>query len=84
MSPPLLQVEGLSKHFPVGGRTMLGKPRGWLEAVSDVSFELERGQSLGLVGESGCGKSTTARTMIGLYAPTAGSIKLDGTELAGL
>jgi len=84
MTTPLLQVQGLSKHFPVGGRGLLGKPRAWLEAVSEVSFNLERGQSLGLVGESGCGKSTTARTIIGLHPSTAGSVKLDGAELTGL
>jgi oligopeptide/dipeptide ABC transporter ATP-binding protein len=84
MTAPLLQVEGLTKRFPVGGRSLLGKPHAWLEAVSEVSFTLERGQSLGLVGESGCGKSTTARTIIGLHPATAGSVKLDGAELTGL
>ena len=84
MTVPLLQVEGLTKRFPVGGRNLLGKPHAWLEAVSEVSFTLERGQSLGLVGESGCGKSTTARTIIGLHRATAGSVKLDGAELTAL
>ena len=84
MTPPLLEVRGLTKRFPVGGRSLLGKPRGWLEAVRDVSFDLERGRSLGLVGESGCGKSTTARTIIGLHRATAGSVRLDGEELTGL
>ncbi|MCA8980346.1 MAG: ATP-binding cassette domain-containing protein [Planctomycetes bacterium] len=84
MKAPLLAVEKLTKRFPVGGRSLLGAPRGWLEAVSEVSFTLERGQSLGLVGESGCGKSTTARTIIGLHHATSGSVKLDGVELTGL
>ena len=84
MSTPLLSVTKLTKRFPVGGRGLLGKPRGWLEAVSEVSFDLERGQSLGLVGESGCGKSTTARAIIGLHRATSGSVQLDGQELTGL
>jgi oligopeptide transport system ATP-binding protein len=84
MSAPLLQVSKLTKHFPVGPRNLLGGQAGRLKAVDGVSFELERGTSLGLVGESGCGKSTTARAIVGLQPPTSGSIKLDGVELTGL
>jgi oligopeptide/dipeptide ABC transporter ATP-binding protein len=73
---PLLAVEGLRVHFPV--------PHGVVRAVDGVDFALARGETLGLVGESGCGKSTVARTIVGLVQPTAGSIRYDGREIAGL
>ncbi|MHC4264290.1 MAG: ABC transporter ATP-binding protein [Planctomycetota bacterium] len=81
MSAPLIEVRDLHKHFPVGTRGLTGEPAGWLHGVS---FEVERGRSLGLVGESGCGKSTTARCVIGLHEATSGSIRYDGQELVGL
>lgn len=84
MSPPLLEVTGLVKHFPLGGRGLLGRRSAWVRAVDGVDFTLERGETLGLVGESGCGKSTTARTVLGLYRATAGSVRLEGVELVGL
>ena len=84
MNTPLLSVRNLVKRFPQGRQGFLGKPRNWVHAVEDVSFDLERGETMGLVGESGCGKSTTARAIIGLHAPTSGSVRLDGQELVGL
>lgn len=84
MSTPLLQVRDLVKHFPVGPRDLLGRAQQTLRAVDGVSFTLERGECLGLVGESGCGKSTVARTLLGLHPATSGSIRLDGNELVGL
>jgi len=81
---PLLSVRDLAKHFPVGKAGLSGKPAAWLRAVDGVSFDLERGESLGLVGESGCGKSTTARAIIGLHPPTAGTVEFDGVDLAKL
>ena len=84
MSAPLLQVEGLHKHFPIGKKGLLGKPAQWLRAVDGVSFEIGRGETLGLVGESGCGKSTCARSIVGLYPPTAGRVVYDGTEISGM
>ncbi len=75
----LLEVRDLSKHFP--SRSRHGQP---VRAVQDVTFELARGEALGLVGESGSGKSTTARLVVGLESTTAGSIRLDGAELAHL
>ena len=83
MSEPLLQVRNLTKRFPIGSSDLFGKPKGFVHAVDGVSFDLERGQSLGLVGESGCGKSTTARCVIGLHPATSGSIRFEGQELVG-
>jgi oligopeptide transport system ATP-binding protein len=84
-APPLLAVRDLSKHFEVGrtGGLFNSRPR-ILRAAEGISFDLQRGQSLGLVGESGCGKSTTARCIVGLHPVTSGSIRLDGEELASL
>ena len=74
----LLRVRNLATHFPARAG------RGPVRAVDGVSFDLDRGESLGLVGESGCGKSTTARTILGLHRATRGSVVLDGVELTGL
>jgi peptide/nickel transport system ATP-binding protein len=73
---PLLEVRGLSKHFKLGGA--LFGVSGVVRAVDDVSFTVDKGEVLGIVGESGCGKSTTARLVIGLIAADAGEIILDG------
>src|SRR6266481_561439 len=75
---PLLEVRAMSKHFAVRGG-FLGKAV--VRAVDDVSFSVDKGEVLGIVGESGCGKSTTARLVIGLIQPDAGSIVLDGEKL---
>ncbi len=84
MTAPLLQVEGLTKHFPIR-RGLLGlRPKGAVRAVDGVSFAIARGETLGLVGESGCGKSTTGRLLVRLLDPTAGSIRFDGTDIAPL
>jgi peptide/nickel transport system ATP-binding protein len=79
----LLRVSGLVKdyHAPRG---VLGRPGEVVSAVAEVSFELQPGQTFGLVGESGCGKTTIARLLVGLEQPTAGSIVFSGTELASL
>ena len=75
----MLKVEDLVKHFPVSG-TRGAK----IHAVDGVSFTINQGETLGLVGESGCGKSTVARTVIRMYEPTAGRIELDGTDITNL
>jgi len=83
MSEPLLQVTDLTKAFPVKGRAFFGRAAPTLKAVDGISFTLTRGETLGLVGESGCGKSTTARLILRLVEPTGGSIRLDGRDLLG-
>ena len=75
MEQPILQVEHLTKFFPAGSKAEV-------HAVDDVSFTLRRGRTLGLVGESGCGKSSCARTVIRIYEPSAGKILLDGQDIA--
>lgn len=75
MSDILVQVEHLQQYFPAGG---FGKNRKYIQAVDDVSFTIERGETLGLVGESGCGKTTTGRTLLRLYEPTGGRFVYDG------
>ena len=83
MSEVLLQVENLVKHFPVGGG-MFSRPTGAVRAIDGVSFTLRRGETLGLVGESGCGKTTTGRCILRLERPTSGRIVFEGVDLASL
>ncbi|MEB9894347.1 ATP-binding cassette domain-containing protein, partial [Bacillus cereus] len=86
MSKPdqtLLDVRGLKKYFYTS-KGLFGKNKQTLKAVDDVSFQIRRGETFGLVGESGCGKSTTGRSIVRLYDVTAGEIRFDGTDLAHL
>jgi peptide/nickel transport system ATP-binding protein/oligopeptide transport system ATP-binding protein len=76
----LLEVEGLKKHF-VANRSLFGTPTAFVRAVDGVSFSVERGKTLGLVGESGCGKSTVSRLVLRLIEPDSGSIRFDGRDL---
>ncbi len=82
MSEPLLEIVGLSKAFPIRGG-LLGGVRGAVRAVNDVSFRLPKGEIFGLAGESGSGKSTIARMILGLIEPSAGSILIEGREFTG-
>jgi peptide/nickel transport system ATP-binding protein len=77
---PLLTIRGLTKHFPLRSG-MLGRSAGVVQAVDDVSFEVRKGETLGLVGESGCGKSTTSRLIMALLNPTAGEVIFDGQPI---
>ena len=77
---PILRVEQLQKHFPVA-RGLLRRPTGTVKAVDGLDFTIQRGQTLGLVGESGCGKSTTGRLLARLLEPTAGTITFDGQDI---
>src|SRR5437870_9426416 len=74
----LVRVRGLAKHFPIAGSDDVWR------AVDGVSFEIRRGEVLGLVGESGCGKTTTGRCILRLIEPTEGRVRFDGREVTGL
>jgi len=80
---PVIAVEGLKKHFPVK-KGLLRRTAGHVFAVDGVSFSVNEGETLGLVGESGCGKSTVARTVLRLVEPTSGTIKLNGQDITRL
>ena len=80
---PLLNIIDLVKYFPLGGG-VLDKPRGWVKAVDGVSFAVSRGESFGLVGESGCGKTTLGRLILRLIEPTDGRIEFEGQNIFSL
>ncbi|MCC7282776.1 MAG: ATP-binding cassette domain-containing protein [Acetobacteraceae bacterium] len=77
-----LRVESLRKYFPV--RDVWKRRVGWLKALDDVSFDVNRGEILGIVGESGCGKSTLGKTVMGIFQASAGSVLFEGNDIAGL
>jgi len=87
-SSPLLRVSGLKRYFdvskPLLNRLLEGTPRMILKAVSGIDFEIIKGQTFALVGESGCGKSTVANLVVGLHSPTAGKIEFEGVDLAAV
>jgi oligopeptide transport system ATP-binding protein len=80
-SLPLVQVENLVKHFPVTRGILIQRKVGAVRAVDGISFDIQRGETLGLVGESGCGKTTVGRTLLGLYPATDGVVKIDGRDV---
>ncbi len=77
----ILQVQGLKMHFPITRGIIIQRQVGSIKAVDGISFDLYKGETLGLVGESGCGKSTTGRAILQLYRPTAGKVIFEGKEL---
>jgi oligopeptide/dipeptide ABC transporter ATP-binding protein len=83
-APPLLEVKGLRMHFPVTEGVMRRRSVGEVKAVDGIDFTIRRGETLGLVGESGCGKTTTGRCILRLERPTDGEIRYDGVDLARL
>lgn len=84
MAEVLLRVENLVKHFPMTRGILFRKQVGAVRAVDDISFDLRKGETLGLVGESGCGKSTTGRLILGLEKPTSGRILWEGRDISSL
>ena len=80
----ILEVKNLKMYFPVGSGFLSRKPVGYVKAVDDVNFTVKRGETLGLVGESGCGKTTTGRAILQLYKPTAGQVIFDGQDLTSM
>src|SRR6266478_3268783 len=80
-----VRIDGLKRYFDVSApwlvRTIEGRPRQVVQAVDGIDIEIAKGETFSLVGESGCGKSTVARLVVGLYAPTAGSIEFDGNDM---
>src|SRR5438128_5215762 len=81
MPSPVLEVRGLTKHFPVR-RRMPGQGQTWVKAVDGVDFAVNPGETLGLIGESGCGKTTTSKLILLQERPTAGSIRFDGEDIS--
>ncbi|HWA06574.1 MAG TPA: ATP-binding cassette domain-containing protein, partial [Ignavibacteria bacterium] len=79
----LLNVENLKKYFPIK-KGLLSKTVGYVKAVDDVSFKINKGETLGLVGESGCGKTTIGRTLLRLIEPTGGKVVFDGEDVTAM
>jgi ABC-type oligopeptide transport system ATPase subunit len=84
MSTPLLSVRNLQKYFPTSRNVGFRKEKLQVKAVDGISFDLMKGETLGLVGESGCGKTTAGRTILKLIEPTAGEIVFDGKDITKL
>ena len=81
---PLVEVNNLKMYFPVTSGIVFQKKVADIKAVDDVSFHINKGETLGLVGESGCGKTTTGRCILQLYRPTEGEVKFNGEDVTSL
>jgi oligopeptide transport system ATP-binding protein len=84
MTAPMLDVDQVRKYFPVGSGTLLQRKTAWVQAVEGISFTIGTAETLGLIGESGCGKTTTAKLILLQERPTAGTIRFDGEDVASL
>src|SRR5690349_11184867 len=80
-SPPIFDVRGLVKHYTIGSALRLRRNAGFIQAVDGVDFAIHKGETLGLVGESGCGKTTVARTLMRLEEPSAGEALFHGEDI---
>jgi oligopeptide/dipeptide ABC transporter ATP-binding protein len=83
-APPVLEVQALKKHFPISQGVLWSKTIGWVKAVDGVGFSVRQGETLALVGESGCGKTTTAKLILRLEEPTSGRVLVDGKDVHAL
>jgi len=81
MNNTILEIQGLKKHFPVTSGVVVSKAVGWIRAVDDITFSIQKGETFALVGESGCGKSTTAKVILLQEKPTDGSVKFHGRSI---
>ena len=84
MTAPVLELDGVRKYFPVGAGTLLQRRTAWVKAVEGISFTIAAAETLGLIGESGCGKTTTCKLILLQERPTAGTIRFDGEDVSAL